>query len=182
MVSQFCWFGGTRIAKGSATFSPNLMIPASYFRNFSVNQNRSPELSTRPATKDKISTSGILTELLLRCCTQIFLCKLPKNIIFRYYKLQIRGFFRAERTRAERVIKAWFPYDRFDRPDRPQNVGRSGQSYGNTVVDQDDRSDCHRKDHPGSISDDPGDRRDRNFLMEIIPADRGYPKVPLVDP
>ena len=144
------------------------MIPASYFRNLSVNQNRSPELSTRPATKDKISTSGILTELLLRCCTQIVLCKLPKNIIFRDYKLRIRGFFRAERTRAERVIKAWFPCDRFDRPDRPQNVGRSGRSYGNTVVgdsgDQDDRSDCHRKDRPPSISDDPGDRRDRIFF------------------
>ena len=65
-------------------------------------------------------------------------------------------------------------------------MGRSGRSYGNTVVDdsgdRDDRSDCHRKDRPGSISDDPGDRRDRTFFMEAIPDDRGDPKVPLVDP
>ena len=87
-----------------------------------------------------------------------------------YLQITISGHPLGERTRTLMTVKfgffslrsariAWLPYDRFD---RPQNVGRSGRSYGNTVVgdsgDRDDRSDCHRKDRPGSISDDPGHR------------------------
>ena len=68
------------------------------------------------------------------------------------------------RCSSSQFLKPGFD-DRFDRPDRPQNVGH-------TVVgdsgDRDDRSDCHRKDRPGSISDDSGDRRDQIFfLMEL---------------
>ena len=48
-------------------------------------------------------------------------------------KLAKRSHEHYSRIGMRSMCKAWFPYDRFD---RPQNLGRSGRSYGNTVVDR----------------------------------------------
>ena len=63
-------------------------------------------------------------------------------------------------------------------------MGRSGRSYGNTVVgdsgDRDDRSDCHGKDRPGYSQTIRAIGAIKDFLMETIPddlRDRGDPNI-----
>ena len=71
---------------------------------------------------------------------------------------------------SSRNSKAWLPYDRFD---RPQDVGRSGGSYGNIRVgDSGDRSDCIPRIAQVLSQTIRAIGAIKGFLMETIPDDR----------